>query len=69
MNNPPEGTFVVGNKLMSQCRYCRKILRVDKPIFGSLHICLSDEERAEHDRVLEAIAKQKNHIRKDGENV
>ncbi|KKN77217.1 hypothetical protein LCGC14_0361950 [marine sediment metagenome] len=36
--------FVVGKKLMVQCPICKKIIRIDKPILGSLHICLTDEE-------------------------
>ena len=36
---PPDDTFIVGNKLMARCQTCGKIIRLDKPIFGSLHIC------------------------------
>lgn len=43
--NLPIGTFIVGNKLMAVCRDCEKVIRVDKPIFGSLHICLTQEEK------------------------
>ncbi|MBU0977526.1 MAG: hypothetical protein KKD18_03855 [Nanoarchaeota archaeon] len=32
--------FVVGNKLMGRCENCGSIVRVDKPIIGSLHFCL-----------------------------
>lgn len=45
MNIRPGSIFTVGNKLMGMCRDCEKIVRMDKPIFGSLHVCLSDEER------------------------
>ena len=38
-NKLPEGHFIVGNKLMAVCPACGKLIRVDKPIFGSLHIC------------------------------
>lgn len=37
--SPPIGTFIVGNKLMAVCRDCGKVVRVDKPIIGSLHVC------------------------------
>ena len=40
----PKGYFTVGNKLMCVCDGCGKIIRVDKPIFGSLHLCLTPEE-------------------------
>lgn len=38
-NHIPNGTFIVGNKLMGQCAACGKIVRIDKPFLGSLHIC------------------------------
>lgn len=44
MSNIPENMFVIGNKLMTQCKVCGKIVRVDKPIIGSLHSCLTDGE-------------------------
>lgn len=47
MNNLPSGMFTVGNKLMGRCGVCGKLVRIDKPIFGSIHFCLSDEERKE----------------------
>lgn len=28
------------------CPDCRKLVRLDKPIVGALHVCLSEEERA-----------------------
>jgi len=36
---------VVGNKLMAICKHCRKLIRVDKPLLGSYHICVLPEER------------------------
>lgn len=41
----PGKTYVVGSKLMQICLDCHELVRIDKPIFGSLHFCLSDEER------------------------
>ncbi len=29
-----------------QCGMCGKIVKINKPIFGSLHLCLTAEERA-----------------------
>lgn len=29
-----------------QCEYCGKIVKVNKAFFGSLHICVTDEEAA-----------------------
>ncbi len=42
--NLPPGTFVVGNKLMSRCHDCGKLVQLNKTLFGSLHICLTEEE-------------------------
>ena len=29
----------VGNKLMAICPRCNKLVRVDKPLIGSIHLC------------------------------
>ena len=52
-NEIPENCFVMGNKLMGRCWYCNKIVRIDKPILGSMHVCLTDEECKLKDRGLE----------------
>jgi len=31
--------FVVGNKIYTVCADCGKLVQVNKPIFGSLHVC------------------------------
>lgn len=43
----PKGTFIVGNKLMGVCAGCGKIVRIDKPIIGSFHICREQKEKWE----------------------
>ena len=48
--NIPDGCFVVGNKLMGKCYDCGKIIRIDKPILGSIHLCLLPEEIEERNR-------------------
>lgn len=45
MNRPPPGAFVVGKQLWARCQHCGALVRLNKPIFGSLHICLSEKER------------------------
>lgn len=35
----PGEVVVVGNKLYGCCADCHSVIRLDKPIFGSLHIC------------------------------
>lgn len=44
-NNLPKGTFVVGNSIYGTCSDCGSLVKVNKFIFGSFHICLSDEEK------------------------
>ena len=43
MDKPPHG-FVVGGKWYSECPACEKTIRVDKPLIGSLHVCLTPDE-------------------------
>ncbi len=31
--------FIVGRRVVAQCQACGKIVRLDKPFLGSLHIC------------------------------
>jgi len=42
--------ITIGGKLMTICRDCGKLIRMDKPIFGSWHICATDEEIAQRRR-------------------
>lgn len=38
------GGFVdIGNKRYGVCQACRSVIRVNKPIFGSAHVCDSEE--------------------------
>jgi len=40
MDNLKElGLFKVGSKLYGVCNECSSLVRIDKPIIGSLHIC------------------------------
>jgi hypothetical protein len=38
--------IIVGGSIYCECLDCGKLVRVNKPILGSLHFCLSDEEMA-----------------------
>lgn len=40
----PPGMFRVGHKLYGVCADCERVIRVDKFLFGSLHVCLTGEE-------------------------
>ena len=45
----PHGWFWIGNKIMGICSVCDRLVRIDKPIFGSLHFCsLTEEEKKEN---------------------
>jgi hypothetical protein len=34
----------IGHKLYERCQYCEQVIRINKPLFGSLHICLTQAE-------------------------
>ena len=38
--------FVVGNQLWAKCSNCEQLVRLNKPLLGSLHFCLTDAEIA-----------------------
>jgi hypothetical protein len=42
-----ENIKFVNGKLYGVCDNCGEIVRINKPIIGSLHLCRSEEERAE----------------------
>lgn len=31
--------FTIGGKVFVMCNKCRKLVRIDKPILGSIHLC------------------------------
>jgi hypothetical protein len=37
--------IIAGNGIYETCRDCGKLVRLNKPVFGALHFCLSPEER------------------------
>lgn len=41
-----ENMIVAGNKIYGICLDCGKLVRINKPIIGSVHICLTEEEKA-----------------------
>lgn len=42
----PTGTFVVNGKWYGVCQDCGSLVRIDKPILGSMHLCITESERA-----------------------
>lgn len=44
-NEVPFG-FVVNGKWYINCGICGEVVRFDKPILGSMHFCISEDERA-----------------------
>ena len=42
-NLPPDGTFVVGNKLMAVCAKCGTVVTLNKRFSGSFHLCSGPE--------------------------
>jgi hypothetical protein len=47
MKNLPPGAFIVGSKIYCRCEECGSLVRINKPIFGDLHLCLTEEEKKE----------------------
>jgi hypothetical protein len=45
----PGKLYEVGGKLMVVCAACGKLVRADKPLVGSWHLCLTEEERRKRD--------------------
>ncbi len=37
---------VVGDAMYRKCLDCQQIVRINKPVLGALHFCLSEEDRA-----------------------
>ncbi len=46
---------IVGNNIYDVCLGCGKIIKLNKRIFGSLHICNTKEERSEYQGRIEQI--------------
>lgn len=44
---PPGVLFERAGKLWYVCPKCLKLVRVDKPIIGSMHLCVADDEDGE----------------------
>ena len=42
----PGETVALGNTVYGRCVDCEEVIQVNKFLFGSLHICLTDEEIA-----------------------
>lgn len=39
-----EGLIIAGNKIYFFCKICQKLVQINKFLFGSLHICLSEKD-------------------------
>lgn len=42
----PDGVWVFGEGMYAVCPWCENIVKLNKFLVGSLHVCLTDEERA-----------------------
>jgi hypothetical protein len=54
MADPSPYLFATGGKTYSVCAGCSKIVRTNKPIFGSIHICATEEEQVAHRQAIRA---------------
>lgn len=44
MSRDPKRFWIVGNKIYTICGDCESLVQINKRFFGSIHICLTDEE-------------------------
>lgn len=44
----PKNLFRVGSKLYGICTQCDSVVRIDKPIIGSLHFCSNPLQKTEN---------------------
>lgn len=42
------GPWISGGKVFGRCARCNRIVRINKPVIGSAHTCLTDCEVAGH---------------------
>ena len=47
--------FVAGNGIYERCADCGQLVRLNKWLFGSLHCCLTDEDRASKTRFRDGL--------------
>ena len=57
--NPPRGVVptapayvIINGKMLSICPICSNIIRLNKPLLGDIHLCLTDEEIRQRSRPL-----------------
>lgn len=40
----PGQTVLIGRKWWGMCNRCHGLIRIDKPVIGSLHVCVVDDD-------------------------
>lgn len=55
--------IIAGGKLYDTCRMCGQLVRLNKPIFGGLHFCLTDEEIAAKRAAARPVLSRHEHAR------
>jgi hypothetical protein len=43
---------IINGKIYAVCYGCGKIIRVNKPLIGSVHFCTTEEEKNEYPNVI-----------------
>jgi len=59
--------IIVGNGIYEICPKCKKLVKINKFIFGSLHYCDSDDELESKKRLLKIykLKKKEDYIQQD----
>jgi hypothetical protein len=57
--------IIAGNKMYQKCVYCNELVRINKPIFGSMHLCVSEEVRKEINKI-NSLSYHQQHFKLNG---
>lgn len=53
--------IVTNGKIYDKCDYCQKLVKINKAFFGSMHVCVSPQERAKINEMEMMSNKQLNY--------
>lgn len=60
--------IIAGNKIYDKCLDCGKLVQINKFLFGSLHVCLSEEEKRVSQQQRYQIKQQEDYCRFNNHN-
>ena len=60
--------LIAGNKIYEYCEDCEKLVQINKMLIGSMHICLTEEEKAYKVECRAMVKAQSDYIRNPSGN-